>query len=209
MIRILLSLICSIILANKAVADTNRISLNFQSSTAQIRTFNKTYKGDLSGGVLSSSFDVGRNFILGLDVKDGAGEVSSDQALNYSFNEYIAHSAFKFSEISGYQSQRSYALSVGWGILHKSANFNGLKFSETQYPIFLGVDLDISKRLSLRIKGYSQLDKFDDNRAAFIELVSSVNEKVKIVGRYSNYSSKINAIKQCGSDYVIGLEIHF
>jgi hypothetical protein len=209
MIRILLPILCSLLLAIQAEAETNRVSLNFQSSTAQIKTVDKNYKGDLSGVLLSGSFDVGEHFTLGLDFKDGAGKVSLDQSLNYSFNEYIAHSAFKFGERSGSQTHRNYGFSIGLGVLNKSVNFNGLKFSETQYPFFLGVDFDISRRLSMRIKGYSQLDKFDNNRAAFIELVWPISEKAKMVGRYSNYSSKINEIKHCGSDYVIGLEMHF
>ena len=209
MIRFLLLLMCSLLSANQTLANTIRGSLNLQGSTAQIRTVEKTYKGELGGVVLFSSLDMGKYYTFGLDVKSGSGKVFSGQFRNYSFNEYIAHSAFKFDGRSGSQTQRNYGFSVGLGVLHKSANFDGLKFSETQYPVFLGVDFDITKRVSMRIKGYSQLNKFDDNRAAFFGLVWPLNDNASIVGHYSNYSSKIDEIKHCGSDYIIGLEMHF
>ena len=209
MIRILLLFVFSMLLAMQVGADTNRISLNLQSSSAQIKTVDNTYKGDLSGILISTSLDAGEKFKIGLNLKEGSGKVSSDKTLNFSFSEYIVHSALTFGGVSGSKAQRNYGFSVGFGILNKNVKFNGLKFSETQYPLFLGVDFDISKRLYMRLNGYSQIDKFDDNRAAFIELVWPVNEKVKIVGRYSNYSSEINEVKHCGSDYVIGLEMRF
>ena len=209
MIRILSTLVFSLSLAIQADADTNRISLNVQNSSAKVRTADKTYNGDLGGLLMSASFDFGERFSLGLEVKDGSGKVSSDKSVNYSFNEYLVHSAFKFGGASGPNVQRNYSFSIGFGILNKNVKFNGLKLNETQYPLFLGVGYELSENLSIRASGYSQIDKFDDNRAAFIELAWPVTEKIKVVGRYSNYSSEINKIKHCGSDYVIGLETSF
>ena len=209
MIRFLLLFMCPLLLAHQTLANTIRGSVNLTSSSAQIRSVQKTHKGELDGVALFTSFDMGKDYALGLDVKVGSGKVFSGKSTNYSFNEYIAHTAFKFGGRSGSLTQLNYGFSAGLGILHKSANFDGLKFSETQYPIFLGVDFDITKRVSMRIKGYSQLNKFDDNRAAFIGIVLPLSDKVSIVGHYSNYSSKINEIKHCGSDYIIGLEMNF
>ena len=106
------------------------------------------------------------------------------------------YSGFKFGGASGPNVERNYSFSIGFGIFNKNVKFNGLKLDETQYPLFLGFDYELSENLSMRVSGYSQIDKFDDNRAAFIELAWPVTEKIKVVGRYSNYSSEINKINK-------------
>ena len=57
--------------------------------------------------------------------------------------------------------------------------------------------------------GFAPLDKIRNNRAVDLQLVMATGESSKIVAGYTNYSSKLGNIKQCGAGFELSYRIDF
>ena len=190
-------------------AQDSGLSLGFEQSNSQVRVNGSKYSGDLNGLKLSGRMGLAQRFSVHFDYTTGSGTVTAGDTKDAAYTEYAVHVSYGFGQAGESADDRAYPYFVGLGYLSKDLDFDGVTYNEENFPMFLGANFALSDRVGLRVMGFAPVDKIQNNRAADIQLSVAMGKRSKVIAGYTNYSSKLAHIKQCGSGFELSYQIDF
>ena len=167
------------------------------------------YSGDLNGLKLSGWMGLAQRYAVHFDYTTGSGTVTADDTKDASYTEYAVHVSYGFGQAGEGADVRAYSYFIGLGYLNKDLDFDGVTYNENNFPVFLGANFALGDRVGLRVMGFAPIDKIKNNRAADIQLSVALGKRSKMIAGYTNYSSKLAHIKQCGSGFELSYQIDF
>ena len=190
-------------------AQGSTLSLGFEHSSSQVRVSGSKYSGDLSGLKLSGRMGLAQRYAVHFDYTTGSGAVTAGDTKDASYTEYAVHVSYGFGQAGEGADDRAYPYFIGLGYLNKDLDFDGVTYNENNFPVFLGANFALGDRVGLRVMGFAPIDKIKNNRAADIQLSVALGKRSKMIAGYTNYSSKLGHIKQCGSGFELSYQIDF
>ena len=188
-------------------AQDSSLSLGFEQSNSQVRVNGSKYSGDLNGLKLSGRMGLAQRFSVHFDYTTGSGTVTAGDTKDAAYTEYAVHVSYGFGQAGEGADAPPYF--IGLGYLSKDLDFDGVTYNEENFPMFLGANFALSDRVGLRVMGFAPVDKIQNNRAADIQLSVAMGKRSKVIAGYTNYSSKLAHIKQCGSGFELSYQIDF
>ncbi|MBT7907705.1 MAG: hypothetical protein HN582_09480 [Marinovum sp.] len=190
-------------------AQSTGISLGIEQSNSQVRANGSKYSGDLSGLKLSGRMELAGRFYAHVDYTTGSGKVTASDTKDVSYTEYAIHVGYGLGQASESADESIYPYFVGLGYLNKDLDFDGTTYHENNFPVVLGANFALGDRVGLQVMGFAPIDKIQNNRAADIQLSVAMGKRSKMIAGYTNYSSKLAHIKQCGSGFELSYHIDF
>lgn len=190
-------------------AQDSGLSLGFEQSNSQVRVNGSKYSGDLNGLKLSGRIGLAQRFSVHFDYTTGSGTVTAGDTKDAAYTEYAVHVSYGFGQAGGGADDPAHPYFIGLGYLSKDLDFDGVTYNEENFPMFLGANFALSDRVGLRVMGFAPVDKIQNNRAADIQLSVAMGKRSKVIAGYTNYSSKLAHIKQCGSGFELSYQIDF
>lgn len=190
-------------------AQDSALSLGFEQSSSQVRVNGSKYSGDLNGLKLSGRMGLAQRYSVHFDYTTGSGTVTAGNTNDAAYTEYAVHVSYGFGQAGEGADGRAYPYFIGLGYLSKDLDFDGVTYNEENFPMFLGANFALSDRVGLRVMGFAPVDKIQNNRAADIQLSVAMGKRSKMIAGYTNYSSKLAHIKQCGSGFELSYQIDF
>ena len=201
--------VCFIFAGTMCSAQSTELSLGLEQSNSQVRVNGSKYSGDLTGFKLSGRSALSQRYFVNFDYTAGSGKVTASDTKDASYAEYSIYVTYGFGQANDSGQSDAFPYFAGLGYLNKELEFDAATYSEANFPVFFGANFELSQNIGLRLMGFAPLDKIRNNRAVDLQLVMATGESSKIVAGYTNYSSKLGNIKQCGAGFELSYRIDF
>ena len=201
--------VCFTFMGTMCFAQSTELSLGFEQSNSQIRLNGSKYSGDLSGLKLNGQSAFAERYLVNFDYTTGSGNVTAGDTKDASYAEYSVYVTYGFGQANDSGQGDAFPYFAGLGYLNKELEFDATTYREENFPVFFGANFELSQNLGLRVMGFAPFDKIRNNRAIDIQLFMATGQSSKIVAGYTNYSSKLGNIKQCGAGFELSYRIAF
>ena len=177
-------------------------------SDAQVEFEQQKYAGQLSGASFSADYEFSPDLFFRYQGLNGKGNFNgSPSDYNFSQNLLYAYRNFDIRNTDLSSWQMSYK--IGAGLFNKKSKFANNSYEQSQLPLILGLEITNTNDVQISFSGFGQIDNLQINRSGSISFKVPIGRSLRLIGKYTNHTSKVKKLQHCGSDYFLGLSINF
>ncbi len=177
-------------------------------SDAQVKLEPQKFTGQIDGVAFATEYELSPDWHLKYELLSGNGNLNGTTK-HFNFNQNLLYAYHSLAADNSFYSNWKLTYKIGAGFYHKTSKFGTENYDETQFPVILGVEMTNSAGFKIGISGFGQLNNLSNNRSGSLNFAAPVMSNLKLIGKYTNHSSKVRGLQHCGSDYFIGLSMRF
>lgn len=177
-------------------------------SEAQVELEQQKFTGRIDGVALATQYQLSSDWYLKHELLSGNGNLHGTRKY-FDFNQNLLYAFHKFSAVNSLYPTWNLSYKIGFGYYHKTSKFGTNNYEEAQFPVFIDVEMTSTSGVKVSLSGLGQLDNLNKTRSGSLTFAAPVISDVSVFGKYTNHSSKVNALQHCGSDYFVGFSVEF